>query len=185
METADRGGLIEALNLVPDYDCTTLLNNFLNADDENMLNIQLESKYFDFPSFCSKFSKSKKPLYLSINIQSLMSKLDSLKSFVLECNNASIPIDVIALQETWSIKYIELVHIPGFQNLLHSERKDSRGGGVGLYIREGLQFDKIDLLSTFTEKTFESLTVELHYPNKKLLYLQYTDLLTPPEPCCR
>ena len=42
-----------------------------------------------------------------------------------------------------------------------------RGGGVGFYIREGLNFKIIDELSPFEEKIFESLTLQLSYSNKK------------------
>ncbi len=75
------GGLIGQLNRNPAYDGTILLNNHLNADTDNLLNINIGSNYFDFTSFSQKFTNSKKPLYLSVNIQCLLSKFDSIKSF--------------------------------------------------------------------------------------------------------
>jgi len=44
-----------------------------------------------------------------------------------------------------------------------------RGGGVGFYIRDGLHFEKINNLSTFVEKTFECLSVEVQYDKKKVI----------------
>jgi len=130
MCSSDEGGLIGSLNSTPDYDCTTIMNGHLNADMDNQVNITVGSKYFDIDSFSSKYSKSKKPLYLSVNIQSLMSKYDSLKSLVINLLSKQVPIDVIALQEIWSINYSELVHIPGFQPLIFTCRVGTRGGGV-------------------------------------------------------
>ncbi len=65
--------------------------------------------------------------------------------------------------------YPELVHIPGFQPIVFSGRTGMRGGGVGFYIRDGLNFEKLGNLSPFHEKTFECLTIELQYPNKKII----------------
>ncbi len=61
-----------------------------------------------------------------------MSKHELLKTFVTDLLTAHVPLDVIALQETWSIKYSELVNILGFQQIVFSERADMRGGGGGL-----------------------------------------------------
>jgi len=52
-----------------------------------------------------------------------------------------------------------------------------------MYIREGLQFNKIGNLSTFAEKTFESLTVELQYPNKKTIISTIYRSPNPPHLC--
>ncbi len=49
-----------------------------------------------------------------------------------------------------------------------------------LYIREGLHFDKLHNLSTFHEKTFECLTVELQYPNKKIIVFNIYRSPNPP-----
>jgi hypothetical protein len=130
----DEGGLIGSLNSSPDYDCTTMLNGHLNADLDNQLSIEVGSKYFDVNSFTCKFAKTKKPLYLSINIQSLLSKHESLKAFAVNLLSKQVPVDVIALQEIWSVNYSELVHIPGFQPLIYTSRAGVRGGGIGFYI---------------------------------------------------
>jgi hypothetical protein len=123
------GGLTGTLNLNPDYNSTTILNNHLNADYENPLNINIGSCYFNKFDFTKKFANSKNPIYLSLNIQSLMSKHESLKSLVCDLRIARVPVDAIAIQETWSIPYPELVHIPGFQTILYRKSGNERGRG--------------------------------------------------------
>jgi hypothetical protein len=59
-----------------------------------------------------------------------MSKYELLKTAIMEFTAAHVPIDVIALQETWSIKYPDLVNIPGFQSIIFSDRAHMRGGGL-------------------------------------------------------
>ncbi len=44
-----------------------------------------------------------------------------------------------------------------------------RGGGVGFYLRENIKFKILPQLSSFLTKTFECLTIELIYPNKKII----------------
>jgi hypothetical protein len=158
------------------------LNNHLNADTENLLNIDLGTNYFDHAEFLKKFSSTKKPLYLSLNIQCLLSKLDAFKLFIHELSIARVPIDVISIQETWSIFYPELVHISGFQPIVFSGRTGMRGGGVGFYIRDGLNFEKLGNLSPFHGKTFECLTIELQYPNKKIIVSNIYRSPNPPPP---
>jgi hypothetical protein len=53
---------------------------------------------------------------------------------------SDLPIDLILLQETWEIKYPNTVSIPGFQNIVFRSRTGMRGGGVGIYLRNGLKF---------------------------------------------
>jgi hypothetical protein len=52
-----------------------------------------------------------------------------------------------------------------------------------MYIREGLHFNRMANLSTFYEKTFESLTVELQYPNKKIIISSIYRSPNPPHLC--
>jgi hypothetical protein len=44
-----------------------------------------------------------------------------------------------------------------------------RGGGVGFYVRNGIQAEIIEGLSPFENKIIESLTVQLTYPDKKVI----------------
>ncbi len=81
-----------------------------------------------------------------------------------------ISIDVIALQETWDIRYPELVIIDGF-NLIYKKRRGMRGGGVGFYVKNGLKAEIVENLCPFENKVIESLTIQLTYPtsNKCIL----------------
>ncbi len=112
-----------------------------------------------------------KSIFISINIQSLQSKHEQLVEFIHEVSKFKIDVDVIAVQETWEVRYLDLVNIPGFKPLIAKTRQGMRGGGVGFYIRNNLNATIIDNLSPFTEKVFESITVQLTYPasNKSIL----------------
>ena len=145
--------------LANDYD-----DNDVNDMDLNPYsNLVLQSHFYDLDSLTANFNHCNKPLFININIQSLLSKYEKLKNLILSITNKGIVIDIIAIQETWSIKYPHLLSIPGFQPLVFANRSKGRGGGVGFYVRNGLNFKVIDSLSPYHDKLFETLTIEITY----------------------
>ena len=127
-------------------------------------NCTIDSIFHDSSSFIREFQNSKSHILASVNIQSLHSKHQTLKSFLAELSYT--PISILALQETWSIPHPHLINIPGF-NFSHSERKIGRGGGVGFYVKDDLNFKIIPELSLFIPKIFECITIEVQLDNKK------------------
>ena len=154
----------------------------VEPDDFNpYTELSVDSLFHDMPSIISKFSNTCRPLFLNINIQSLNSKYEKLKNFILTLTNKNVSIDLISLQETWSIKHPRLLDIPGFQPLIFTNRNRGRGGGVGFYIRNGISYTINDNLSVFVDKTFESLTLDLSYTtNNCLKHLTVTNIYRSP-----
>jgi len=83
----------------------------------------------------------------------------------------NINIEIIALQETWDVKYPDLFPITGFNPLICKRRRGMRGGGLGFYVKEGLRAEILENLSPFENKIIEALTIQLSYltSNKKIL----------------
>jgi len=158
------------INANPNFDLTNVFNDyFLNDPETNpYAELTIDSIFYDNASFTDKFKNSQMPIFLSLNAQSLQSKHEKLCAFILELCNNDILIDAIAIQETWQLPYPDLVQIPGF-TLHYKTRVFSRGGGVGFYIRNDLNAKVIENLSTFHEKIFESITIELICGKRKFL----------------
>jgi hypothetical protein len=110
----------------------------------------------------------KSSVFLSINIQSLMSKHEQLVLEIAELEQKNISVDVIALQETWDIKYPELVVLDGFSPVIFKKRRGMRGGGVGFYVKNGIQIEIIEELSPFENKIIEALTIKITYQDNKI-----------------
>ncbi len=162
-------GLLSQLNNNLLYDFIHEANVYYGEDDlVNPFNNLNNSPYFDTDTFTKAFKKTNKPIFISINIQSLMSKIDSLKALILHCSNSNVFIDVIAIQESWKVHYPELIQIPGY-NFYHQERTKSNGGGVGFYIKQTHPTLLLPNLSPFNEKTFETLSLEVTINRKKYL----------------
>ena len=139
----------------------------------------INSLYFDEQSISLTYSNSKQPLFLSLNTQSLLSKHESIKTFLFLLSKNGISIDILALQETWRIFYPELIEIPGY-TFIHQHRTNNRGGGVGFYIKKGITYKINTELSYFTDNLFESLTIEAKIGNKNYLLSTVYRSTTPP-----
>ena len=160
-----------------------LISNIEPDETNQYTELTVDSAFHDTNSIIKRFSGSSRPLFLNINIQSLNSKYEKLKNFVLSLTNKNIQIDLISLQETWTIKHPQLLAIPGFQPLIFTNRMRGRGGGVGFYIRNGINFTINKDLSVFTDKIFESLTLNLSFTcNNKLKQLSVSSIYRSPSP---
>lgn len=97
-----------------------------------------------------------------LNARSLMadgrlSEIASLLSF----NN----IDILCLSETW-LKPQHMnstLSIPGYQPLIRRDRPAGRGGGVAMYLRDGLTFKVLPVVPTY----IECMAVQVRLPRRK------------------
>ncbi len=135
--------------------------------------------FYDITTLTKHLSKSKKPIFLSFNVQSLNSKIDKLKSFIYNLKQNNIFPDIMAIQETWNIYYPEIIQIPGY-SFVHKSRTKSNGGGVGFYVSDQHRFSLHPDFSSFTEKTFENITIEVEISKRKYLLSSIYRSPTPP-----
>ena len=166
-ETVSGLGLGE-LDRNVNFDIGDTLNNFFGLDNEtnpyvNQINL---SHYTDLECFTSTYKNSKKPFFLSLNICSLNSKYDELKHLIHEISKQNINVLAIAIQEIWQIPHPDLYLIDDY-SLMLSQRKSGRGGGVGFYVKNGLDSKVCNNLSLFHEKIFECLTIEITFAKKR------------------
>ena len=155
---------LDTLNNSVDHDFFTMFNRVYHdthVDDNPYIGLNLSSKFYDIPSLSSDVSIVGKPIYLSINIQSLQSKYEQLLAELSEIENKGIYVEIIALQEIWDVRYPELYIIPGFKPIILKKRQGMRGGGVGFYIRDNLNAKIIENLSPFENKIIVALTIQL------------------------
>jgi hypothetical protein len=124
-----------------------------------------KTTYHDIHSLKENYKNTCTPLILSINTQSLNSKQEALSLFLHEISN--INIIAIALQEVWQIPYPETLKIKGFK--LITKQRDSKGGGVGFYIKDDINYKILDNLSPFLPRTFESISIEINLNGKKTI----------------
>ena len=163
----DNNDVLGSLNSNLMYDISKELKLYFLLNDPEFDSPEIPSEFFDSKTFIDKFKNSNRPLYLSLNVQSLMSKFSELKSFINLMTKNDINLEIIALQETWDISVPDLVNIPGY-SFVSKNRKNQRGGGVGFYVKSGLVFKVIEI-SPFEEKFFECISIEVVCMKKRFI----------------
>ena len=161
---------LKILNENNDLDFLFKFNSLLIEEDEDSpyANVQINGNFHDFNSFTNDPTIRNSPVYLNINVQSLNSKHANLNLLVRDIISKGINIEIIALQEIWSIEQPQLLCIEGF-NLVYKQRVGMRGGGVGFYIKNCISYVIVEDCSPFENKILESLTLLLSFSNKTKL----------------
>ncbi len=155
------------------YDATTTINEFFNSinndDNFNLFNEPIVSMYHDQQDLINRYKNSSIPIVLSVNIRSIMKHHSELVELLHLLGKNEVLVYAIILQETWNISIVDLVNIPGFQKLMYKNRTFGNGGGVGIYIKNGISAKIINVPDSYSDKLFESITVEMLMGKQKNL----------------
>ena len=99
-----------------------------------------------------------------MNITSIKNKFDELSDYL---TSLKYHFSIIGLTETWlSENCTNMYNICNYK-LLTANRKNKSGGGVGMYIKEGINFRLREDLSVFHEGVLETIFIELKNNKKK------------------
>ena len=100
------------------------------------------SPYIEIESLTPVLSKYKSIFsVLSLNIQSLNSKFDTLLAILSDLNDNNIKIDAICLQETWlsNDQDASVFSIAGYQ-LIHLGKKCSSHSGLAIFLSDSFSY---------------------------------------------
>ena len=112
-----------------------------NFDPESNTPFKVNFNYFDIRKFHSSpeinSCSNKAFSLLNCNIRSIQANFDNLVQLLSDLN---FPFDIISISETWlrSSEQIANFDLPGYSFL--SQSATLRAGGVGLYIKNGIQY---------------------------------------------
>ena len=163
----------------PNHDFIQVLNNIDapfagsfctdNREDEPLYNeSNFSCSYLDETSFCTKFRNTNNFFIMCLNIQSLSAKFNDLHQLISNMLYSNCAPDVICLQETWQIPNSNLLSLPNYFPLEYlTQRNSLQGGGVGMYLKESVQYTVLKEKSIMFDKIYESLFVEVITSNKK------------------
>jgi exonuclease III len=137
--------------------CSTLSSD----TDSPYTQSSFSTAYFDTLQLSEKFQHNNKLSLMSLNIQSLPSKYEQLKELISDLSLKGCTPVVICLQETFNILDCSLFPLQNYQPLIFINRTSSAGGGVGIYLKTNLTFKILKDKSTFIDKLYESLFLEI------------------------
>lgn len=110
---------------------------------------------------------------MSQNLRSLQTGFRKLESQIENLSEIGKP-DVILAQETFKVNGTYI--LDGYQPPAFKQRRNKNGGGVILWVKEGLEFKTIE--SPFLEENFESISIELPSVNE---IIQLVNVYRPPQ----
>ena len=120
------------------HKCTLSILPFHNQRDLD-LDSSLQPEISDNDILKTLEDKAMHLKVMHLNAQSMVSTFDE---FALTVN--TYPLDIIALSETWLKNHkllMEYVNLPGFVTEFRN-RVDTRGGGVGIYIKDTIKYKR-------------------------------------------
>ena len=107
---------------------------------------------------------------LSLNIQSLPTKFSECSEFIYDLAAVGNKPDVICLQEIWQVPDPTIFNLNDYNTLELNARNSAKGGGVGIYVRNGLSFNILKPFTLSIERIFESIFIEIVTPsNQKIV----------------
>ena len=153
------------INLASENDIS--INNFeANFDpDTNFYNsLTKECKYYCEQQFNINFKQVSGFSVIHFNARSLNANFRKIEQY-LELLNRSF--DIIAITETWETDLHQQINFLTDYTPYSVNRKQQRGGGVSIYVKNNLQCKLLDNLSDCYENLFECVTVEISHQSKR------------------
>ena len=143
--------------------------------DNNILNNQHSVRFdnltcnYHLPNDFTKNNTNDKNLsILNLNIRSLANKFDAFKNVL---NNLNHAFSIISLTETWlNDETSENFNLNNY-NFVCSNRANRKGGGVGFYISNNLNYKLRTDLNIYEEGIIESLFIEIISTTSKNIIL--------------
>ena len=144
------------LSNLPSFTMQSLLDQLpgQNFTSDDFLSDSIESKYYTPAQFIAeKFSK-KYLTMIHLNIASLQRHIDELRTLLSILNH---PFQVICISETrlHDEKPLSNIDIDGYE-FVHT-KTTSQCGGVGIYIKSGIEYEILDHLSLSHHNVSESI----------------------------
>ena len=136
----------------------------LLADDESPLICRCE--YYDLDVVDENVNREDFSQYcvLHLNIRSLRTKLDELRILISQIEKRFTAVNFILICETHLTDVtVSYVNIEGYN--FEYKNRDGLGGGVAIFIKEGIKYRRRDDLAVNVNKEFESLVIETQQGN--------------------
>jgi len=127
---------LDAIINNPDLNLNRIFSMGDEGDDDdeqnfNPFNTQFNATYADEKQFSESRSNRGNFSVLSINIQSLSAKFQSLQLFIENLSKNKKEPDLICLQEIWNIPDFIEFNLNGYHPLIFKSRQNSVQGGGG------------------------------------------------------
>jgi len=152
----------DLISLYEDFDDDCLDNDspfkYSNATCDYYEPDNFNIKYHDV---CGSLS------YFHLNCRGLATNWDSFHNLICDLHGESFAFDIIGISEIFKCQGDMRLSFPGYHKLIARCRDDGSRGGVGLFIKDNINYKIREDISVFTPHIFESLFIEIICPSAK------------------
>ena len=133
-------------------------SEFINTNPE------IECKYVHCNSYDSKYNQ-----HFSILHKNARSFIHNIDDVILLLDSIETKFSFIVITETWLQNHNADIYTINNYNAIHTTRINTKGGGISIYIKDNLNFNKIENIF-FTEHDFiDIVTINVIINNKKII----------------
>ena len=105
--------------------------------------------------------------FFHLNCRGLSSNWEHFIELINSLHTNTFQFDIIGVSECYKHENDIRIHINGYHEILSRNRNEGRKGGVGLFIKNNIQFKVREDISVFIPHVFESLFVEIELDSNK------------------
>ncbi len=98
--------------------------------------------------------------FFHLNCRSISANWEGITSLLYDLQGENFSFDYIGMSEVFKCDRDSRLNLPGFHDFITRTRVDRNGGGVGIFIKENINFKIRDDLSVFIPHLFESIFIE-------------------------
>ena len=102
---------------------------------------------------------------MSFNSQSLHAKFSEFSELINLLNSKNCAPDVICVQELWQISPYFITTLPGYHPMIFKLRNCTQGGGVGIHVKNHLNFKILPDFSIFVDRILGTIFIKTTLPN--------------------
>ena len=150
----------------PSFSLRSLLDEMPGQkfDTDQFISNNIHSKYYTIGDFASAKFSNKKFKIFHLNIVSLQKHIQELRT-LLSCSKHDF--DVICISETRLHEELPIVNveIDGY-DFIHNPTL-TQCGGVGMYVKNGIDYCTVKNLTESHENICESMFIEIKHPTKR------------------
>jgi hypothetical protein len=105
--------------------------------------------------------------YFHLNCRGLSSNWESFHELLCDLHGELFSFDVIGISEIYRCEHDSRLFLPGYHDLITKCRNDGPRGGVGVFIKDTINYKLREDLSVFIPHIFESIFIEIVAPSHK------------------
>ena len=118
--------------------------------------------YHEIEDFHLQTDNSKDPLsYFHINCRGLSANWEAFQNLICELHDDKFAFDLIGISELYKFSNDDRIKLQGYHTIIGRNRDDGPRGGVGLFIKDNINFIIREDISVFIPHVIETIFIEI------------------------